>query len=155
MAPKDTPTPIDIKATSNASNDSKKKKPELPEDTLSEEDRDLKERLDTCVGIVVQPSTTVGLQQSALDKIITELRTATASMTSVPKPLKFLRPHYPTLLQYYKEALLLMMIEIKDDDVLSFRAQYADVMAVLAMTMGQHDGTEFFLKFASQTNHSN
>jgi hypothetical protein len=48
-----------------------------------------------------------------------------------------------------------MMIEIKDDDVLSFRAQYADVMAVLAMTMGQHDGTEFFLKFANQTNHSN
>lgn len=137
MAPKDTPTPIDIKATSNSGANDKKKKPELPEkDALSDEDRDLKERLDTCVGIVVVPA--VELQQSALDKIITELRTATASMTSVPKPLKFLRPHYPTLLAYYHE---LVKQEMKNDEILSFRAQYADVMAVLAMTMGQHDGT--------------
>jgi 26S proteasome regulatory subunit N1 len=138
MAPKDTPTPIDIKATSS-SHDPKKKKPELPtEDTLSEEDRDLKERLDTCVGIVVQPSTTV-----ALDKIITELRTATASMTSVPKPLKFLRPHYPALRQYYRDTLVPMEWNHAEEhkaEVL-FRAQYADVMAVLAMTMGQHEGT--------------
>lgn len=30
-----------------------------------------------------------------------EIRTATSSMTSVPKPLKFLRPHYGTLKEYF------------------------------------------------------
>ena len=31
-----------------------------------------------------------------------EIRTSTSSMTSVPKPLKFLRPHYGTLKAYYE-----------------------------------------------------
>lgn len=31
-----------------------------------------------------------------------EIRTSTSSMTSVPKPLKFLRPHYGTLKTYYE-----------------------------------------------------
>lgn len=30
-----------------------------------------------------------------------EIRTSTSSMTSVPKPLKFLRPHYGTLKSFY------------------------------------------------------
>lgn len=32
-----------------------------------------------------------------------EIRTATSSMTSVPKPLKFLRPHYGTLQAQYEK----------------------------------------------------
>ena len=31
----------------------------------------------------------------------TLIKAATTSMTSVPKPLKFLRPHYPTLKTVY------------------------------------------------------
>jgi hypothetical protein len=31
-----------------------------------------------------------------------EIRSATSSMTSVPKPLKFLRPHYGTLKSYFE-----------------------------------------------------
>lgn len=31
-----------------------------------------------------------------------EIRTSTSSMTSVPKPLKFLRPHYGTLKAFYE-----------------------------------------------------
>ena len=34
------------------------------------------------------------LHGPALEAIRTHIRTATSSMTSVPKPLKFLRPHY-------------------------------------------------------------
>ncbi len=34
-----------------------------------------------------------------------EIRTATSSMTSVPKPLKFLRPHYGTLKSYYEKMV--------------------------------------------------
>ncbi len=34
-----------------------------------------------------------------------EIRTATSSMTSVPKPLKFLRPHYGALKSYYEKMV--------------------------------------------------
>lgn len=37
------------------------------------------------------------LYRSALESLRTLIRTSTSSMTSVPKPLKFLRPHYPDL----------------------------------------------------------
>ena len=37
-----------------------------------------------------------------LEKMVEEVRTSTSSMTSVPKPLKFLRPHYPTLTACYE-----------------------------------------------------
>ena len=35
-----------------------------------------------------------GLYLPALESLRTLIRTSTSSMTSVPKPLKFLRPHY-------------------------------------------------------------
>ena len=37
------------------------------------------------------------LYRPALETLRTLIRTSTSSMTSVPKPLKFLRPHYPDL----------------------------------------------------------
>ena len=35
--------------------------------------------------------------RNALKHLSSEIRSATTSMTSVPKPLKFLRPHYAQL----------------------------------------------------------
>ena len=37
------------------------------------------------------------LYKAALDAVKDKIKTSTSSMTAVPKPLKFLRPHYPTL----------------------------------------------------------
>ncbi|MCI02925.1 26S proteasome non-ATPase regulatory subunit 2 1A-like, partial [Trifolium medium] len=42
------------------------------------------------------------LQKVALESMRLEIRTSTSSMTSVPKPLKFLRPHYGTLKAFYE-----------------------------------------------------
>ncbi len=47
-----------------------------------------------------EPDTT--LYKPALETLRTLIRTSTSSMTSVPKPLKFLRPHYPGLQQLYE-----------------------------------------------------
>ena len=41
------------------------------------------------------------LYHPALDKIKEFIKTATSSMTAVPKPLKFLRPHYESLEKAY------------------------------------------------------
>lgn len=42
------------------------------------------------------------LIQLALETIKREMREATSSMTSVPKPIKFLRHHYNELKQYFE-----------------------------------------------------
>jgi len=114
-------------------------KDEGPEATMSEEDLELKERLETCVSTVSNDSNeeavTAPIRLKALDVIVTELRGATSSMTSVPKPLKFLRPHYDKLKNLHSS---IDSDAVKDNDMLVLRARLADVLAVLAMTMGKH-----------------
>jgi len=137
-------------------NNDKKKKPTLEEDTenaMSEEDQELKERLETCVSTLLNAASeaevTIPLRSKALDVIVTELRSATSSMTSVPKPLKFLRPHFVVL-----KELHATLSEGGDsggggevgDDLLGLRARLADVLAVLSMTMGKPEERES-LKF--------
>ena len=143
MAPKDKAETVDATAGSDKKKDgakSKKKKTEEElADTMSDEDKELKERLDTCVGTVQnkdqEAAVTAQIRLNALDVIVTELRTATASMTSVPKPLKFLRPHFASLTELYTA------VEKEGDNdlkMLELRARLADVLSVLAMTMGKH-----------------
>lgn len=112
----------------------------VEENTLSEEDQELKDRLDTCVTTVTnaanEAAVTVPLRLKALDVIVTELRSATSSMTSVPKPLKFLRPHFDTLKKLH--AGIADETVQADVEMLTLRARLADVLSVLAMTMGKH-----------------
>ena len=65
------------------------------EDEMSPEDKALLEGLELAVTRTTDPEQQIVL--NALEHLRTEIRTATTSMTSVPKPLKFLRPHYSTL----------------------------------------------------------
>lgn len=101
-----------------------KKPAEDPDAELSEEDRALKEKLQLMVERAQDAD--VGVQKLALETIRSEIRSATSSMTSVPKPLKFLRPHFPLLREYYANTLT-------DGPNKVF---LADVLSVLAMTMG-------------------
>jgi 26S proteasome regulatory subunit N1 len=91
---------------------------------MSEEDRKLQEDLETAVERVQEDD--IGVQKLALEYLRTEIRSATASMTSVPKPLKFLRPYYSSLVNFYKAM-----------PCSENRAQLADILSVLAMTMGE------------------
>ena len=79
MAPKDKDA-VALTGTTSQSEKSKKeeaKKKEELEDALSDEDKQLKERLDTCVSTITNQSNeacvTVGIRQKALDMIVTEL----------------------------------------------------------------------------------
>lgn len=110
------------------------------ENALSEEDQELKDRLETCVSTVTnaknEEAVTVPLRLQALDVIVAELRSATSSMTSVPKPLKFLRPHFDTIKKLH--AGIADGVVTSDVEMLTLRARLADVLSVLAMTMGKH-----------------
>jgi len=139
MAPSDSKDAVELTTPSDSKkkDDKKKNKDELAiqPDSLSEEDKELKERLETCVETVSNdPQTTLRL--NALQIMVTELRTATSSMTSVPKPLKFLRPLFPVLKEAYKKLPgSFSTASDVDNEMLLFRARLADVLAVLAMTL--------------------
>ncbi|XP_047340824.1 26S proteasome non-ATPase regulatory subunit 2 homolog A [Impatiens glandulifera] len=110
-----------------------KKKDEKKDEDLSDEDLALKQQLELYVERVQDPDS--GLQKTALDNMRQEIRTSTSSMTSVPKPLKFLRPHYATLKSYYETMV--------ESDLKKF---LADILSVLAMTMSA-EGERESLKY--------
>ena len=114
------PSAIPVEAKKEGKNKDEKKESE----DLSEEDQALKEGLELAVARLREEEDT-SLHKQALDHLVTEIRTATSSMTSVPKPLKFLKPHYDSLKAVYESW------DVKH----SMKRSMADVMSVLAMTM--------------------
>ncbi len=102
-------------------------KSEDADDELSEEDRAMKEKLHLLATTAVDPD--IGVQRLALETIRSEIRSATSSMTSVPKPLKFLRDHFLPLKRHYARMS-------DASDVESNKKFLADILSVLAMTMG-------------------
>ncbi|XP_052741288.1 26S proteasome non-ATPase regulatory subunit 2 [Bicyclus anynana] len=101
-----------------------------PNDDLSEEDKRLQEELNMLVEKLT--GSEVELYLPALQMLSNLIRTSTTSMTSVPKPLKFLREHYPALKVVYEK--------ITDEKTKKF---CADVVSVLAMGVsGSPDAAE-------------
>ncbi|SPO23777.1 probable RPN1 - 26S proteasome regulatory subunit [Ustilago trichophora] len=110
-----------------------------PEDELSEEDLQLKNELEMLVERLKEDD--ASLYRPALESLRTLIRTSTSSMTSVPKPLKFLRPHYPelkTLYEQWKQA---------SPD----KSLFAEILSVLAMTYSDN-GQRETLHFRLQAN---
>ncbi|GMJ06401.1 26S PROTEASOME REGULATORY SUBUNIT S2 1A, 26S proteasome regulatory subunit S2 1A [Hibiscus trionum] len=110
-----------------------KKKYRKKDEHLSEEDLALKRQLELYVEGIQNPDPE--LQKSALQRMRQEIRPSASSMTSVPKPLKFLRPHYGTLKAFYET--------VPDSD---FKKDLADVLSVLALTMSA-EGERESLKY--------
>lgn len=92
----------ELKKKSDEAAKGKKKKggKDEPEE-MSEEDKALKEGLELAVTRLKEEGD-AALHRMALDYLSSEIKSATSSMTSVPKPLKFLREHYDTLKEIYK-----------------------------------------------------
>lgn len=101
---------------------------------LSEEDQALKDGLELAVTRLTEEA--ADLHKQALDHLVNEIRSSTSSMTSVPKPLKFLRAHYDTLKGVYD----------KWPATHDMKKTMADMLSVLAMTMAEKDSMEC-LKF--------
>lgn len=68
------------------------------------------------------------LYKPSLEAMSNFIKTSTSSMTAVPKPLKFLRPHYETLTQLYEDWAA-------GDD----KTSLADVLSVIGMTFSDED----------------
>lgn len=112
--------------TDKKDTDSSKNKP-TESTELSEEDKVLKEELDLCVQRLSDPD--VEIRFNSVKILVEQIRTSTSSLTSVPKPLKFLREHWEDL--------------IKSFDTFSSKKPehpawflHAEVLSVLGMTNG-------------------
>ncbi|KAG0652648.1 26S proteasome regulatory subunit rpn-1 [Hyphodiscus hymeniophilus] len=99
----------------------------------NEEDQQLKSELDMLVERLTESDTS--LYKSALEAIKDSIRTSTSSMTAVPKPLKFLRPHYEPMSKLYDQW------PAGDD-----KTSLADVLSVIGMTFSD-EGRQDTLKF--------
>lgn len=88
------------------------------EEELNEEDQKLKDDLDMLVERLLESDKT--LYKQTLNTIKDTIKTSTSSMTAVPKPLKFLRPHYTRLTEAFEEWPA-------GDDKVSFPRQYSIV----------------------------
>ncbi|KAK4156543.1 armadillo-type protein [Chaetomidium leptoderma] len=93
---------------------------------LSEEDQQLKSELDMLVERLTESN--ASLYKPALEAMKNFIKTSTSSMTAVPKPLKFLRPHYETMTKLYDEW------PAGDD-----KNHLADVLSVIGMTYSDED----------------
>ncbi|KAI0165477.1 armadillo-type protein [Xylariaceae sp. FL1272] len=96
------------------------------DEELSEEDQQLKSELDMLVERLTESDTS--LYKPALEAMKTSIKTSTSSMTAVPKPLKFLRPHYEPMTKLYETWP-------QDDN----KASLADVLSVIGMTFSDED----------------
>lgn len=132
MAPKAT-DPVVPKAGSSAAKEKEEKplskkelaaKKKAEEDELSDEDKQLKEELELCVTRLGEPKKE--LWGNALTTMTTLIRASTTSMTSVPKPLKFMIPHFDTMKACHEKM-----------EEGATKKQCADVVSVLAMTMSE------------------
>jgi 26S proteasome regulatory subunit N1 len=101
-------------------------KKDSAEEELNEEDQQLKNELDMMVERLTESNDS--LYKPALEGMKTSIKTSTSSMTAVPKPLKFLRPHYATLTKLYDEW------PAGDN-----KTSLADVLSVIGMTYSDED----------------
>ncbi|KAI7885318.1 26S proteasome regulatory complex, non-ATPase subcomplex, Rpn1 subunit [Lichtheimia hyalospora FSU 10163] len=125
----DKTTKMDVDPKNEKSVDDKKKDKKEEEEELSEEDQQLKNELDMLVERLQESNR--DLHRPALEQLRTLIRTSTSSMTSVPKPLKFLSPHYTTL-----KDLHASWPESADKQL------FADILSVLSMTYAEEGQRE-------------
>eukprot|EP01062_Namystynia_karyoxenos_P059410 TRINITY_DN50860_c0_g1_i1.p1 TRINITY_DN50860_c0_g1~~TRINITY_DN50860_c0_g1_i1.p1 ORF type:complete len:941 (+),score=453.74 TRINITY_DN50860_c0_g1_i1:95-2917(+) len=132
--------PADKKEEEKGKGKGKKDKDKKEEPELSEEDQKIKDDVELCVTRIQDEDR--GLGESALKQLTELLRTSTGSVTSIPKPLKFCRPHYKTLSEFWQKLPAASPLA----------KGLADCLALVAMTMPVEDQSTPALDFKLKGN---
>ena len=117
------------------SNECMKTQKQKSEAEISEDDQMLKDGLEAAV-LRLEESSDSSNHPISLEYLCSEIKTSTSSMTSVPKPLKFLKPFYNSLKTVYESW------HVAHD----LKQKMADMLSVLAMTMSA-PGSQECLRF--------
>ncbi|KAF0972993.1 hypothetical protein FDP41_008657 [Naegleria fowleri] len=126
--------------TSSASSTKDQKKKDeivLAAPQLSEEDQRLKDDLEELVGKICNSTSSV--QRASLESLKDELKKSlTSAVTTIPKPLKFLRVHYTALKEAYERNTP------RENKIL-----FANILSVLGMSLaneGERDCLKYMLE---------
>jgi len=98
---KDDKKAVPVEGEEKKKDDKKDKAKKKKEDEITEEDKQLIKDIELIVERICDNDATI--MQNAINMISDKLKTAAQSMTSVPKPLKFLRPHYAKLVTHHNK----------------------------------------------------
>jgi len=119
----------------------KSQKKEIKKDTkkeakeeLSEEDKALKEGLELCVMRLTDAE--LGIRLNAVNQIKKEIKSSTSTITSVPKPFKFLKDHFKKIKEVYE------MLPINDQSKL----EISDVIAILCTSLDPEECLKYTLQ---------
>ncbi|KAI5962420.1 RPN1 [Candida pseudojiufengensis] len=115
------------------------------EEELSEEDQQLRDELELLVERLTEPDHNEKEYDEFLESLKKFIQESTTSMTAVPKPLKFLRPSYPSLTELYEKW------SEKYGQSNTIVAKLADILSVLAMTYS-NEGKKESLKYRILSN---
>jgi hypothetical protein len=115
----------------------KAEKPTDPDADLSEEDLELKRNIELLVERTQDKD--AGIAKAALDSITKEIHSTTSSMTAVPKPLKFLRPHLEPLMAFFESM-----------PAGPNRKTLADILSLMCSTVAGKEGERQGLVFKLQ-----
>lgn len=114
----------EVKVTVLSKEPKKDRKKEKSGEEMTEDDRKIQENIELLVERTCDSD--LGIVALALETLSRELKAATSSMTSVPKPLKFLRPHLDRLVDRYKEL----------ENGTNLKRDFAMVLSVTCTTSG-------------------
>ena len=87
----------------------------------------MKDRIDNYVTVLLDPSSTAEQIGKSIELLKTEVKDSTTTMTSVPKPFKFIKEYYERLVEHYS----VYKASGKNSSV---AAKLADIMSILAMS---------------------
>eukprot|EP01063_Lacrimia_lanifica_P040760 TRINITY_DN9375_c1_g2_i1.p1 TRINITY_DN9375_c1_g2~~TRINITY_DN9375_c1_g2_i1.p1 ORF type:complete len:939 (+),score=438.32 TRINITY_DN9375_c1_g2_i1:69-2885(+) len=112
----------------------------IKEAELSEEDEKIKKDVDECVEKILENQ--AGVAKLAITTLTDLLRTATGSVTSIPKPLKFCRGHYKALKEHFAK------LDAASDQYKNL----ADILSFVAITISDEDSPTPALDFKLKGN---
>lgn len=114
----------------------KKSKKKENEEEISEEDQNLKEELELLTQRLTDINIGIEYYDKNLEILKQFIKESTTSLTAVPKPLKFLKPHFPMLVElYYKWS-------DKYGKESKIAISLSDMLSVLAMTSSKDRNDE-------------
>lgn len=104
----------------------KKNEKKVVEEVLSEEDQAMKDRIDNYITALLDPTSQASVVAQSIELMKKEVKESTTTMTSVPKPFKFIKTHYAPLVKHYAAVKATAGREVI--------MKLADIMSILAMS---------------------
>jgi len=80
-------------------------------------------------------------RDDALDEIVKEVQAETTSLTTVPKPLKFLSKHYARICELY-EQINDAAFKVKSHPITRLQSRFAELASIIGMVASENEAPD-------------